>query len=149
MMDDTERRAVMIALVDGDARARRERQLMLRAERFDVRAYASDAALLADPQAQSSACIIADIGSADPAGYPLLQRMRAGGWRGTAILLDAGAPGDGRCAARIAGDLALPRSIADRPLLQAIHAELARVAPPAVAIDVREGAERTRTELDG
>ena len=53
--------SVGVSLVDGDSTVRHARQLMLRAEDYDVRSYATCAALLADPRSRDYQCIILDL----------------------------------------------------------------------------------------
>lgn len=119
-----------ISLVDGDPAVRRARQLMLRAENYDVRSYASCAAIIADPASRASACLIADVDMPEIGGLELLRRMRGSGWHGTAILLDGG---DGDAAAIGAasenGDTVVAKSIADWPLLKAIQFAIDYPAP--------------------
>ncbi len=114
-----------VSLVDGDATVRRNRQLMLRAENFDVRSYATGAALIADPLARATACLVVDVDMTGTAGGELVQSMRALGWRGTAILLGSTDVSDAfaRNAERD-GDTILLKTVADRPLLEAIRAAL-------------------------
>lgn len=109
----------VISLVDGDATLRRGRQLMLRSERYDVRSYATCAAVLADPNARASSCIVVDDEMPEMGGVDLIRSMRLGGWRGRAILL---AGSDAVDPAIEDGDIWLPKSVADRPLLNAIRA---------------------------
>ncbi|GGA60370.1 response regulator [Sphingomonas psychrolutea] len=115
-----------ISLVDGDAAVRRERQLMLRSESFDVRSYATGAALIADPLARATACLVVDVDMPGLGGIELVQSLRIQGWRGTAILLRSIDVTDSiaRDAERD-GDTLLLKTVADRPLLEAIRAALA------------------------
>lgn len=115
-----------ISLVDGDAAVRRERQLMLRSENFDVRSYATGAALIADPLARATACLVVDVDMPGLGGIELVQSLRIQGWRGTAILLRSIDVTDSiaRDAERD-GDTLLLKTVADRPLLEAIRAALA------------------------
>lgn len=117
---------VGISLVDGDAAVRRERQLMLRSENFDVRSYATGAALIADPLARATACLVVDVDMPGLGGIELVQSLRIQGWRGTAILLRSIDVTDSiaRDAERD-GDTLLLKTVADRPLLEAIRAALA------------------------
>ena len=62
----------VISLVDGDATLRRGRQLMLRSERYDVRSYATCAAVLADPNARASSCIVVDDEMPEMGGVDLI-----------------------------------------------------------------------------
>ncbi len=116
-------RRVGVSLVDGDSDVRHARQIMLRSENYDVRAYATCAALLADPRSRDYGCIILDVASNDVAGVALLSQMRATGWRGKAILLDGDDPGGVlRDDVERHGDKVLKRGIGDRTLLTAIEA---------------------------
>ena len=116
-----------ISLVDGDPVIRRARQIMLVSERYDVRSYATCAALLADPRSRDVSCIVVDIGgeSEDGHGIDVVQAMRASGWRGKAILLDSGHPLPAMVhAAERHGDRILDRTTGDAPLLTAIAASI-------------------------
>jgi FixJ family two-component response regulator len=118
-------RGVGVSLVEGDPAVRHARQLMLRAERYDVRSYATSAALLADPRSRDYPCLIVDL---EPAGgdvHGLLRAMRASGWRGKAILLGSGDRAIGDAAARH-GDRMLPHNTGERALLAAIDASVDR-----------------------
>lgn len=120
-------RRVGVSLVDGDSDVRHARQIMLRSENYDVRAYATCAALLADPRSRDYGCIILDVASNDVAGVALLSQMRATGWRGKAILLDGDDPGGAlRDDVERHGDKVLKRGIGDRTLLIAIEATVDR-----------------------
>lgn len=118
---------VGVSLVDGNPVVRRARQLMLRSENYDVRSYATCAALLSDMRSRDYCCIVLDVEMDDVDGIDLLAKMRASGWQGRAILLDGLEPGADvvREAARH-GDLIQPRSIGDGSLLVAIAASLDR-----------------------
>lgn len=114
---------ISVSLVDGDATIRHGRQIMLRSERYDVRSYATCAALLADPQSRASQCIVVDIDMKEGNGIALLREMRATGWLGKAILLDGIIPASPLIsAAERQGDRVLERTIADGPLIAAIAA---------------------------
>ena len=121
-----------VSLVDGDPVIRRARQIMLVSERYDVRSYATCAALLADPRSRDFPCIVVDVdggGIGDPGGNGMdtLQAMRASGWRGKAILLDSGPPLPALIhAAERHGDRILDRTTGDAPLLTAIAASIDR-----------------------
>lgn len=120
-------RRIRIALVGGDSAVRRERQLMLGSEDFDVRAYATSAALIADPNALASACIVVDIDMPVRGGIELVREMRVRGWCGAAILLGGPDLADAIAQSVEAdGNIMLARTVADRPLLNAIRAALAR-----------------------
>ena len=113
---------IVVSLVDGDPALRRARQIMLLSEAYDVRSYATGAALLADPRSRAAACIVVDIGGS---GMDTLHAMRQSGWRGGAILLGtAPAPALVHAAERN-GDRLLDRAAGDAPLLTAIAASIA------------------------
>jgi FixJ family two-component response regulator len=113
--------AVVVSLVDGDPIVRHERLLMLRSRNFNVRAYETCAALLADPASRNTSSIVVDLDMKNCEGLQLLRRMRASGWRGKAILL-SGDNADNMVAreAKKQGDLILPRSLDDQSLVRAI-----------------------------
>jgi FixJ family two-component response regulator len=117
-----------VSLVDGDPAIRRARQIMLLSERYDVRSYATGAALLADPRSRDVPCIVVDIAEqhgSDHDGMDILYEMRASGWRGKAILLDGGLPRPALVhAAERHGDRILGRAVGDAPLLAAIAASV-------------------------
>ncbi len=116
-----------VSLVDGNASIRHARQLMLRSENYDVRSYATCAALLADPRSRDYPCIVLDVEMEDIAGIDLLAQMRASGWRGKAILLDGFEPGDALIREVLKnGDRIEERSIGDSSLLAAVAASLHR-----------------------
>ena len=72
MMDITPAESIGVSLVDGDSDIRHARQIMLRSERYDVRSYATCAALLADPRSRGYACIVVDIHMPEVDGLKLL-----------------------------------------------------------------------------
>lgn len=110
-----------VSLVDGDPVVRHARQLMLRSEKYEVRSYATCAALLADPRSRDYPCIILDLEMEDVDGQDLLRQMRATGWRGKALLLDGLHPDSPMLQeAERHGDLVLERTVGDRALLTAI-----------------------------
>jgi FixJ family two-component response regulator len=112
-----------VALVDGNAAVRHARQLMLRSEQYDVKSYATCAALLADPDSRNYACIILDVEMEGIDGLDLLTRMRASGWHGRAILLDGLAPESAVTREVLQnGDRIEERSIGDSSLLSAVAA---------------------------
>ena len=114
-----------VSLVDGDPAIRRARQIMLLSEHYDVRSYASGAALLADPRSRDVPCIVVDVEGTEGTGMATLQAMRASGWRGKAILLDGTAPPPALIhAAERYGDRILDRTAGDAPLLTAIAASI-------------------------
>lgn len=119
--------SVGVSLVDGDSDVRHARQLMLRSERYDVRSYATCAALLADPRSRDYPCIVVDVKMPEVDGLGLLRQMRESGWQGNAILLD-GVDLHGSLAreAQQHGDEVFDRGIGDRALVAAIAAAVLR-----------------------
>lgn len=78
-----------LLLVEDDAGVRRSLQLLLQAKGFDVRAYATGAALLADASADGARLFVADYSMDDLDGIEVLSRLRARGWTGPAVLITA------------------------------------------------------------
>jgi len=76
-----------LLLVEDDPGVRRSLQLLFQANGYDVRAYASSATLLSDPSALDAVCLIADYRMADCDGIDTLERLRAKGWMGPAVLI--------------------------------------------------------------
>lgn len=123
------REAAGVSLVDGNPAIRHARQIMLRSENYDVRSYATCAALLADPRSRDYPCIVLDVEMEGIDGIDLLARMRASGWQGRAILLDGSKSGDALARqALLQGDRIESRSIGDAALLAAVAASLHRDA---------------------
>lgn len=118
---------VGVSLVDGDPDVRHARQLMLRAEKYEVRSYPTCEALLADPRSRDYPCIILDLEMQGVDGVDLLRQMRATGWRGRALLLDGLHPGSALLRrAEQHGDKVLQRDVGDHTLLTAIAASIDR-----------------------
>lgn len=112
-----------VSLVDGEATVRHTRQIMLRSQNYDVRSYATCAAMLADPSSRDYPCIVVDIHMPEVDGVGLLSTMRASGWRGKGILLDGLEPGSElKQAAERHGDKVYERTITDGALVTAIAA---------------------------
>jgi len=119
------REAAGVSLVDGNPSVRHARQLMLRSENYDVRSYATCAALLADPSSRNYPCIVLDVEMEDVDGFALLAQMRSTGWNGKAILLDGvDLKSDLAREAHRNGDRIVRRTIGDASLLTAIAASL-------------------------
>lgn len=120
-----------IALIDGPPAVRHARLLMLRAEGFDVRAYASAAPLLADPRALASACIVAEVANPETGGVALVHAMRQQGWHGAVILLtQALSPALGALALERDLTVLAPTGLADGLLLAAIRTAIADHGDP-------------------
>ncbi len=116
-----------ISLVDGDAGVRHARQIMLRSRDYDVRSYATCAAVLADSRSRDYPCIVLDVEMETGNGMTLLREMRATGWRGKAILLDGDNP-ESELLQDVErhGDAILDRKIGDGALIAAIEATVDR-----------------------
>ena len=78
-----------VLVVEDDPGVRRSLQLLLRGRGFEVRAYASGLALLADPTALSAICLVADYLMPDVDGIKVLVALRDLGWSGEALLITA------------------------------------------------------------
>ncbi len=78
-----------IALVEDDPGVRRSLQLLLQAQGYEVRSYATGQALLADPTTMSAACFVADYRMPEMDGLSILRALRAAGWAGPAVLITA------------------------------------------------------------
>ncbi|WP_010189025.1 response regulator [Sphingomonas sp. PAMC 26605] len=117
---------MQIALIDGVPAVRHARQLMLRAEGFDVRTYASAVPLLADPLALATSCMVAEVAMPEIDGVALVQAMRGQGWQGAAILL-AGVVSSALAALAIEQKFTVmvPTGLADRLLLAGIRTAIA------------------------
>jgi len=78
-----------LVLVEDDDGVRRSLQLLFRARGFDVRAYATGTALLADPLSRDASCFVADYRLEAIDGIEVLSRLRESGWSGPAVLITA------------------------------------------------------------
>lgn len=64
-------------------------QLLLQGRGFQVRSFGCPEALIADVKANNPTCLITDYRMAGSDGLEVLDRLRAGGWKGRAILVTA------------------------------------------------------------
>lgn len=78
-----------ILVVEDDTSVRRSLQLLLSAQGYSVRAHGSAAQALADPEAWSADCLVADLVMDEVDGLALLIALRKDGWDGPAILISA------------------------------------------------------------
>ncbi len=78
-----------LLLVEDDVGVRRSLQLLLHGRGFEVRAYASGLALLADPTVLDAVCLVADYRMPEIDGLLILTRLREMGWRGEALMITA------------------------------------------------------------
>ena len=103
-----------VLLVEDDTAVRRSLQLLLQARGYEVRAYASGTALLADRTATDAACLVADYCMQDCDGVETLAQLRRQGWNGPAILITAFAS-SGRAQTALGAGFDM---ILDKPLRQ-------------------------------
>ena len=99
-------------------------QLLLRSANYEVRAYARAKALVNDPGARNSACLMTDLDMPDIDGIKLLSHLRAEGWRAPAILLTSSPSPELDIRAADAGFHAVLR----KPLIDRIVLEMVRAA---------------------
>jgi FixJ family two-component response regulator len=93
----------LVLVLEDDHGVRRSLQLLLQGRGFDVKAYATAEALLADPQAGKAGFMLADYRLSASDGIRVLEALRARGWSGAAILMTAFASDDLAARARSAG----------------------------------------------
>jgi len=108
-----------ILLVEDDPGVRRSLQLLLHGRGFEVRAYASGLALLADPTALEAVCLVADYRMPEIDGLLILRRLRDLGWRGQALLITA-FPSDGLIDQALAAGYS---RVIEKPLVEAALVE--------------------------
>ena len=113
-----------ISLVEDDVAGRRSLQLLLRSANYEVRAYARAEALVNDPGARNSACLMTDLDMPDIDVIGLLGHLRAEGWRAPAILLTSTPSPELDIRAADAGFHAVLR----KPLIDRIVLETVRAA---------------------
>ena len=124
---------VSVVLVDSDTDTRRAVQLGLRAGAFNVRAYASGLAMLADVPAAGPDCIVVRDTMSEIGGFELLRQMRGRGWHGPAILLSSMLNPELAEAATCAGFVAvIDRPLVDNVVLNAVVAAT-RISPEIAA----------------
>lgn len=78
-----------ILLVEDEPSVRRSLQLLLHAQGYDIRSYASSAALIADPLVDEAICLVTDYRMPEMDGLEVLHSLRARGWQQPAILVTA------------------------------------------------------------
>lgn len=110
-----------ILVVEDDSAVRRSLQLLLAARGYAVRAHASAASALADPNAWQSDCLVADLIMADIDGVALLDLLRHKGWEGAAILISGHLNDEhSRRAADAGYGTIMQKPLADGLLLEAV-----------------------------
>jgi FixJ family two-component response regulator len=78
-----------ILLVEDDPAVRRSLQLLLRGHGYEVRAYASGTAMLADPTSAQAVGLVADYRIPGVDGLEILASLRSRDWMGPAVLITA------------------------------------------------------------
>lgn len=112
----------MLLLVEDDDGVRRGLQLLLSGQGYDVHAFSSARAALADLAIPAAKYLVADYALADSDGIVLLTTLQGRGWRGTAVLITAFASAELRAAAVTAGFAAmLDKPFRDDDLLRALR----------------------------
>jgi FixJ family two-component response regulator len=115
-----------ILLSEDDPAVRRSIQLLLVSRGYDVRAYTSASALLSDPLVHSAAGLVADYRMPDVDGITMLQRLRAAGWPGAALLITGFSARDIAQRATDEGfNAVLEKPLQDQELLNNLAAALA------------------------
>lgn len=108
-------------MVEDDPGVRRSLQLLLQANGYDVRAYASGATLLADETSLTAACLVADYRMPEGDGIDTLVQLRTKSWRGPAILITGFPTPDLTKSARNAGfDAILDKPLREHLLVRTI-----------------------------
>lgn len=111
-----------ILVTDDEASVRRSLQLMLHANGYDARSYTTASALLADAEARSADCVIADYSMPDIDGLSLLRKLRSSGWNRPAILVTAYASDELTRRAKACGFTdVVAKPFIRRPILEALH----------------------------
>ncbi len=111
-----------VLLVDDEPGVRRSLQLIIQGSGFRVRSYGNAGALLADSDAVTAHAIVADFRLPDLDGVQLLERLRAAGFTGQAILVTGFGTAELEERARSAGyDRVLEKPLPDRILREAMH----------------------------
>ena len=82
-----EKNKPLLLLVDDDDSVRRSLHLLLQFRGYEVRSFASAAPLVGDDAAHDALFMVADHRLPDGDGIDVLQRLRAAGWCGRAVLI--------------------------------------------------------------
>lgn len=115
-----------LLLVEDDPGVRRSLQLLLHGRGFEVRAYASGLALLADPTALDAVCLVADYRMPEIDGLSMLKQLRGLGWRGQALMMTAFPSARLTAQARAAGySQVLEKPLVEFSLVEAVERAMA------------------------
>ena len=116
-----------VSLVDEDPAVRRSLQLLLRSANYEVRAYATAKALIADPGALGSDCLITDWDMPTFDGLELLRHVRGQGWNAPAILMTSSKqPGLELLATDAGFQALLIKPLIDRVVLETVRSAIDR-----------------------
>lgn len=111
-----------VLLAEGEPVSRRAIHLLLQSLGYDVRAYATGAALLADPLATEASAIIVDNDLPDMGGENVLAILRAQAWGGPAILVCSETAGERVASVSAAGfQDVIRRPIRDLKLIDMVN----------------------------
>ena len=116
-----------VVVTDDEVSVRRSLQLLLHANGYEAQSYTSASALLADRDALSADCVIADYNMPDIDGLSLIKALRANGWSGAAILITAYCSDDLTQRAKASGYTeVIAKPFIRRPILERISTCLNR-----------------------
>lgn len=132
VQDATTSARVAVALIDSDMAVRRAVQLRLQAGQFDVRAYASGWAMLAESVSRPD-CIVVRDQMFEIDGFEVLRRLRERDWQGPAILVtNTPSLALATRAGRAGFDTVVDRPLVDDLMLHAVDQAM-RAAPGAAS----------------
>jgi FixJ family two-component response regulator len=104
-------------------------QLLLQGRGFDVKAYGSAQALLADSDMANAACLIADYRLGELDGIAVLETLRNRGWVGPAMLISAFGSAELTARAKSAGfSEVFDKPLKDHSLITALERVTARAS---------------------
>ena len=111
-----------IKIVEDDPGVRRSMQLLFQGQGFDVRAYPSGEALLADKKSGDPACMVVDYKLSGIDGIALLELLRESGWNSSAVLVTGFPSADLAQRASDAGfALLFEKPLRERSLIEAVR----------------------------
>jgi FixJ family two-component response regulator len=111
----------LVLVVDDDASVRRALSRLLRSFGFEVRAYASAKALLADGPPAEAACLVVDVRMPDVGGVELCEQLHAAGRELPTVFVTAHGT-EGLQSLALHGAPVLQKPVAAERLLEAIAA---------------------------